>query len=193
MIQVRIHGRGGQGVVTAAEVLSVAAFEEGRYAQAFPTFGSERTGAPVVAFCRIDDRAIRVREPIVEPDVLIVQDPTLLHQVDVFGGLVPDAYVLINTTRTFTELGLADLTARLRPERLVAVPATELAREHLGRPLPNAALLGGFAALTGVVSLASVAAAIRERFPAKIAAGNVAAAEAAFAAAGLETPEAVGA
>jgi pyruvate ferredoxin oxidoreductase gamma subunit len=193
VIQVRIHGRGGQGVVTAAELLSVAAFEEGRYAQAFPTFGSERTGAPVVAFCRIDDRPIRVREPIVEPDVLIVQDPTLLHQVDLFGGVGPDAYVLLNTTRTFAELGLDDLAVRLRPERLVAVPATELAREHLGRPLPNAALLGGVAALTGVVSIASVVAAIWARFPAKIAAGNVAAAEAAFAAAQLETPEVVGA
>ena len=88
MFQVRIHGRGGQGVVTAAELLSVAAFEEGRYAQAFPTFGSERTGAPVVSFCRIDDRPIRVREPIVEPDALIVQDPTLLHQVDLFAALL---------------------------------------------------------------------------------------------------------
>ena len=97
LFQVRIHGRGGQGVVTAAELLSVAAFVEGRHAQAFPTFGSERTGAPVVAFCRIDDRPIRVREPIAEPDALIVQDPTLLHQVDLFAGLDPDGYVLINT------------------------------------------------------------------------------------------------
>ena len=87
MLQIRIHGRGGQGVVTAAELLSVAAFLEGRHAQAFPSFGSERTGAPVVAFCRIDDREIRVREPIVAPDALIIQDPTLLHQVDLFSGL----------------------------------------------------------------------------------------------------------
>src|SRR6185436_18304944 len=108
MIQVRIHGRGGQGVVTAAELLSVAAFAEGRFAQAFPTFGSERTGAPVVAFCRIDDRPIRLREPIVEPDALIVQDPTLVHQVDLFGGVPDDAFVLVNTTRSFGELGLSD-------------------------------------------------------------------------------------
>ena len=91
MFQVRIHGRGGQGVVTAAELLSLAAFDEGRYAQAFPSFGSERMGAPVVSFCRIDDREIRVREPVMEPDALIIQDPTLLHQVDVFGGLSPTA------------------------------------------------------------------------------------------------------
>ena len=98
MFQVRIHGRGGQGVVTAAEMLSVAAFEEGRHAQAFPSFGSERTGAPVVAFCRMDDREIRLREPIMAPDALIIQDPTLLHQVDVFAGIKPDGYLLINTS-----------------------------------------------------------------------------------------------
>src|ERR1700739_2612502 len=103
--QVRIHGRGGQGVVTAAEMLSVAAFNEGRFAQAFPSFGSERTGAPVVAFCRIDERPIRTREPVVEPDALIIQDPTLLHAVDVFAGLVPAGYVLLNSSRSFRELG----------------------------------------------------------------------------------------
>src|SRR5262245_22201812 len=179
MFQVRIHGRGGQGVVTAAELLSVAAFQDGRHAQAFPTFGSERTGAPVVSFCRIDDRPSRVREPIVAPDAVIVQDPTLLYQVDLFSGLGDDGVVLLNTGRTVAELGLADLAERLGPERLVTLPASELARESLGRPLPNAALLGGFAALTGQVSLASVAAAIRDRFPPRIAEGNVAAAEAA--------------
>ena len=135
-------------MVTAAELLSVAAFVEGRHAQAFPTFGSERTGAPVVAFCRIDDRPIRIREPIAEPDALIIQDPTLLHQVDVFAGLDPDGYILINSERGFDELGLGDFVKGFRPERLLTVPATELAREHLGRPLPNAVLLGGFAALS---------------------------------------------
>jgi pyruvate ferredoxin oxidoreductase gamma subunit len=191
MFQVRIHGRGGQGVVTAAELLSVAAFEGGRYAQAFPTFGSERTGAPVVAFCRIDDGPIRLREPIVDPDALIVQDPTLVQQVDLFGGVPDSAFVLVTTVRSFEELGLAELAARLRPERMLTVPATELAREHLGRPVPNAALLGAFAALTGVVTLESVTAAIRARFPAKLAEGNVAAAEAAFAAAPRATTEAI--
>ena len=87
MFQVRIHGRGGQGVVTAAEMLSVAAFLEGHWAQAFPSFGSERMGAPVTAFCRIDNKEIRSREPVAEPDALIIQDPTLLHQVSVFEGL----------------------------------------------------------------------------------------------------------
>jgi pyruvate ferredoxin oxidoreductase gamma subunit len=177
---VRIHGRGGQGVVTAAELLSVAAFTEGRHAQAFPSFGSERTGAPVVAFCRIDHAPIRVREPIARPDAVIVQDPTLLHQVDLFGGLDPDGFILINSTRGFDELGLGEFAARFRAERLLTVPATDIAREHLGRPLPNAVLLGGFAALAGIVSLASVGAAIRERFAGPIGDRNVAAAEAAF-------------
>ena len=191
MFQVRIHGRGGQGVVTAAELQSVAAFSEDRHAQAFPTFGSERTGAPVVAFCRFDDRPIRVREPITEPDALIVQDPTLLHQVDLFAGLKDDGYLLINTTRSFADLGLGELVGRFRAERLVTVPATELARQHLGRPLPNAALLGGFAALTETIALASVAAAIREKFPGSVGEANVAAAEAAYADVQARTKEAI--
>ncbi|HEY7457018.1 MAG TPA: 2-oxoacid:acceptor oxidoreductase family protein [Solirubrobacterales bacterium] len=178
--EVRIHGRGGQGVVTAAELLSVAAFDEGRHAQAFPSFGSERTGAPVVSFCRFGDRPIRTREPIAEPDALIVQDPTLLHQVDLFSGLRPQGYVLINSARGIEALGLAELGERFRPERLLCVPATELAREHLGRPLPNAALLGGFAALTGTLGLDSVLAAIRERFHGEPGERNAAAARACF-------------
>ena len=181
MLQVRIHGRGGQGVVTAAELLALAAFDEGRYAQAFPSFGSERTGAPVVSFCRIADCEIRIREPVMAPDVLIVVDPTLLHQVDVFGGLTPEGFILINTTRSFDELGLGEFVAGFRHERLLTVPASELAREHAGRPLANAALLGGFAALSGLVSLDAVVKAIRERFTGKVGEGNVAAAMAAYA------------
>lgn len=179
MFQVRIHGRGGQGVVTAAELLAQAAFDEGRHAQAFPSFGSERTGAPVVAFCRIADTAIRVREPVMAPDALIVQDETLLHHVDVFSGLLPTGYVLINSTRTFTELGLGQFASAA--DRFVTVPATELALEHLGRPVPNAVLLGAFAALTQVVSLDSVTDAIRAKFKGKLAEGNCAAATAAYA------------
>jgi len=181
MFQVRIHGRGGQGVVTAAELLSVAAFREGRHAQAFPSFGSERTGAPVVAFCRIDDKPIRLREPVLAPDAILIQDPTLLHQVDVFAGLAKDGYILINTSRTFEELGLGEFISGFRRERLCTVPATELALKHIGRPVPNAALLAGFAAVSGRISLASVEAAIREKFPAKVAEANVAAANLAYA------------
>ena len=137
MFQVRIHGRGGQGVVAAAEILSMASFDEGRHAQAFPSFGSERMGAPVVSYCRIDDRPIRTHEPIAEPDALIVQDATLVHQVDLFSGLTGEAYVLVNTSKSFEELGLADFAARFRPERLLTCPATALALEHVGRPAPQ--------------------------------------------------------
>lgn len=180
MLQVRFHGRGGQGVVTAAEMLSIAAFEQGRYAMAFPSFGSERTGAPVVAFCRIDDREIRLREPVLAPDVLIIQDPTLLHQVDVFQGLKPDGYVLINSTRSFDELGVGDIVRKFRHERLTNVPATEIAIKHLGRPVANAVLLGGFAALSGLITLDAVSHAIRDKFSGKVAEGNVAAAAEAY-------------
>lgn len=181
MFQVRIHGRGGQGVVTAAEMLSVAAFDEGRHAQAFPSFGSERMGAPVVAFCRISDREIRLREPIMEPDAIIIQDPTLLHQVDVFAGLKQDGYILINTNKTFDQLGLGDMIRDWRHERLCTVPAMELALKHVGRPVPNVPLLGGFAAIAGVLKIESVIKAIGERFSGKVAAGNIAAAKEAYA------------
>ncbi len=180
MLEVRIHGRGGQGVVTAAELLSVAAFDGGRHAQAFPNFGSERMGAPVVAFCRISDTPIRLREPIMQPDALIIQDPTLLNQVNVFQGLKANGYILINSTRSFEDMGLSDYVRGWSPERLCTVPATELALKHVGRPVPNAALLGGFAAISGIVSLEAVAKAIREKFPGKVAEGNVAAASAAY-------------
>ena len=180
MFQVRIHGRGGQGVVSAAEMLSVAAFLEGRHAQAFPSFGSERMGAPVMAFCRIDAKEIRLREPVMAPDALIIQDPTLLHQVDVFQGLKPEGYVLINSARSFDELGVGEFVQRFRRERLVNVPAGEIARAHLGRPLPNAALLGGFAAISGLITLDAVAKAIRDKFAGKVADANIAAAAEAF-------------
>jgi len=180
MFQVRIHGRGGQGVVTAAELLSVAAFTEGRYAQAFPSFGSERMGAPVVSYCRIADVPIRTHEPVAEPDALIIQDPTLLHQPGLLTGLGPDGYLLINSAREAGALDLGDAAARMRPGRLLVVPATQLAMTLLGRPLPGAALLGGFAAACGQVRLESVTAAIEERFTGAVAEGNVAAATAAF-------------
>ena len=180
MFQVRIHGRGGQGVVAAAEILSMAAFDEGRFAQAFPSFGSERMGAPVVSYCRIDDRPIRTHETIAEPDALIVQDPTLVHQVDLFGGLADDAYVLVNTSKSFEGLGLAEFASRFRPGRLLTCPATALALEYVGRPLPNAALLGGFAALTGRISLDALEKAISERFAGVVGTANAAAARAAF-------------
>ncbi len=163
-------------MVTAAELLSVAAFTEGRHAQAFPSFGSERMGAPVVSYCRIDDRPIRTREPVMEPDALLIQDVTLVHQVDLFAGLSADGYVLINTTRSFDALGLGALAHQFRPDRLASCPATEIALEQLGRPLPNSALLGGFAALTNQISVDALASAVRQRYPGPLGERNVAAA-----------------
>jgi pyruvate ferredoxin oxidoreductase gamma subunit len=180
MFQVRIHGRGGQGVVTAAELLSIAAFTEGRHAQAFPTFGSERTGAPVTSFCRIDDEPIGIREPIAEPDALVIQDPTLLHQVDVFSGLAGDGYLLLNSSKDLDELGLQSLLPNRPSGRAMTLPATEIAREVIGRPVPNAVLLGGFAALSGVISMDSLAKAIGEKFKGTVAERNVAAARTAY-------------
>ena len=180
MFQIRIHGRGGQGVVTAAELLSVAAFREGKNAQAFPSFGSERMGAPVVAFCRIDDHEIRSREPVMQPDAVIIQDPTLLHTVDVFGGLNPNGYVLINTEKDIEALDIGPNVASLPAGRVRTVGATEIALARIGRPIPNAALLGAFAAQTGEIGLEAVKAAIEERFPGSMGEKNIAAAEAAF-------------
>ena len=176
MFQVRIHGRGGQGVVTGAEMLSMAAFFEGRHAQAFPSFGSERTGAPVVAFCRIADQEIRLREPILEPDCLIVQDATLFKVMDVFAGLRSEGYLLVNTNKNFDEIHIRAAADRLPKGHAVIVPATEFALKHVGRPVPNAALLGAFAALTRFVHVDSVKRAVEEAFPGKVGAANIAAA-----------------
>jgi pyruvate ferredoxin oxidoreductase gamma subunit len=173
MIEIRIHGRG-----------SVAAFDEGRHAQAFPSFGSERMGAPVVSFCRIDDKEIRLREPIQEPDAVIVQDPTLFHSVDVFSGLKKDGFVLVNSARSFDELGITEVVRQFPEGHVRAVGATEIAVKHVGRPVPNAALLGGFAAMTGQLKLESVEKAIMNKFPGDIGKANVAAAREAYALAG---------
>ncbi len=178
MFQVRFHGRGGQGVATAAGLLAAAAFGEGRHAQAVP--GSEQTGAPMMSSCRIDDQPIHTHEPVSEPDALIIQDPTLLHQAELFAGLGRDGYMLINSARDFTELGLDEFVKDFRRDRLLVVPASSLALTHLGRPLPGGALLGGFAALTWAVSLDSVLAAINDKFTGQVAEGNAAAARAAF-------------
>lgn len=178
MFQVRIHGRGGQGVVTAAELLAQAGFDEGKHAQAFPSFGSERTGAPVVSFCRMSENPIRVREPIMEPDALIIQDATLLKQIDVFAGLKPGGFVVINAKVSKEELDIPDEVRS--SATIVIVPATEIAMEHIGRPVPNAVLLGAFAALTEFISLTAVTDAVSHKFKAKIAESNSRAATVAY-------------
>jgi pyruvate ferredoxin oxidoreductase gamma subunit len=166
MFQVRFHGRGGQGVVTSAELLAIAAFTEGRYAQAFPSFGSERMGAPVMSFCRIDDKPIRTHEPVTGPDALIVQDATLLRQPDLIADLAPGGCLLVNSPHPVSGA--------------IAIPASRLAMTHLGRPLPGVPLLGAFAAVTGAVSLDSLAATVTEKFSGTVADGNIAAAREAY-------------
>ncbi len=161
MFEVRIHGRGGQGVVAAAEMLSVAAFLEGKHTQAFPSFGLERTGAPVVAFCRILDKEIRVREADPDPEALIVQDPTLFKGNDITEGLKRDGRLIVNTARSPEEMHLEAIAAQLTRGHATTPPPTELALEHIGRPAPNTSLLGAFAAEVGIVSLANVFEAIR--------------------------------
>jgi pyruvate ferredoxin oxidoreductase gamma subunit len=188
MFQIRFHGRGGQGAVTAAELLSVAAFNGGQYAQAFPSFGSERMGAPVAAFCRIAEHPIRTREPVITADAVVIQDATLLHAVEVFQGLRESGWVLVNTARDVAALGLGDLEQRMPAGHVRAVPATELAKIHMGRPLPNAVLLGALAALTGTVSLACLHGAIRSRFEGAVADANVAAATAGYDCVGRRPP-----
>lgn len=180
MVEIRIHGRGGQGVVTASDLIAYAAFAEGSYAQAFPSFGSERTGAPIVSYSRVRDTKIRTREPVLYPDVVIVQDQTLLPIVDVFGGLKDDGYALINSKKSLEELGLAEFAAKYPEGHIVTVPANSIAREHTGRTVPNAVLLGAFAALTGLCKLESVSAAIMQRFGGEVGQKNAAAAKAAY-------------
>jgi len=179
MFQIRIHGRGGQGVVSAAELLSIAAFAEGKHSQAVPSFGSERMGAPVVAYVRMDDKEIELREPVLDPDLLIVQDPTLFNAIDVLSGLKSDGYLLINSTRSPDELGISEAVQRLPDGHVLTVPATELAMRHLNRSTPNTVLLGALTAVRDLIALESVFTAIRQKFPNKVAEMNIAAAQAA--------------
>lgn len=159
MKEVRIHGRGGQGVVTSAELLAAAAFDDGKFSQAFPFFGFERRGAPIVSFVRIDKYPIRLRSHIYNPDYVIVQDPTLLDVVDVTSGLRPDGMVIANTEKEPENLGL-NVEIRIR-----TINATKIAMEVLGRPIMNTALIGAFAGATGEVSVESIKNAVKSRFP----------------------------
>ena len=173
MFQVRIHGRGGQGVVTAAELLSVAAFLEGKYAQAFPSFGSERMGAPLVAYCRISDKEIRLREPILEPNTVIIQDRTVIIPANAFEGIVENGFALINSSTPIINENLKNINVK-------CIDATNIALENIGRPIPNSVLIGGFAALTGILKLDSVLEAIKSKFSGALAEKNIAAATIAY-------------
>jgi pyruvate ferredoxin oxidoreductase gamma subunit len=162
MYQIRLHGRGGQGVVTAAELIAIAAFTDGKEAQAFPSFGVERTGAPIEAFARIDDKPIRTREHVYEPDVLIIQDPTLIGTVDVAKGCGKKTKVIINTAQAKENVNI-----NLPKENIYALDATKIALEELGRNIVNTVIIGAFAKVTGLITLESLKKAVEEKFSAK--------------------------
>lgn len=174
MKEIRIHGRGGQGSVTAAELIAQAAFYGGQFAQAFPNFGVERRGAPVTAFARLDNKFIRRRSQIYEPDYIIIQDATLVDGVDVFLGAKKGTVALINT-----EKPKSDFKASVGV-KIITVPATKIAIDIIGKPIINTVLLGAFAALSGLIKLSAVERAINERFEGEIAKKNIAAARKGF-------------
>lgn len=174
MNQIRIHGRGGQGSVTLAHLIAEAAFEEGQWAQAFPSFGVERRGAPVEAFARLDDEQITDRSHVDHPDAVLVQDASLLEFVDVTAGVPDDGTLVVNSAADPDELPLST------DADVVTVDATDIALEHLGQPIMNTALLGAFARATGLLEVDSVAAVIRDEFPGERGEQNVRASKAAF-------------
>ncbi len=175
MIEIRIHGRGGQGAVIASKALACALFAEGKWVQSFPAFGVERRGAPVTAFTRAAEGRIHLRCQIYEPDQLIVLDPTLIEAVDVTAGLKEDGFILINARR-------APETFELGPFQLATVDASAIALAHqLGtpqQPIVNTAILGAYARASGVVSLESVLEAIAEAVPGAAEANQAAARQA---------------
>ncbi|RXE55863.1 pyruvate ferredoxin oxidoreductase [Methanoculleus taiwanensis] len=173
MRELRIHGRGGQGSVTAAELIAVAAFESGVYAQAFPAFGVERRGAPVQAFVRFSDKKIRLRSQVYEPDYVIVQDSTLIKDVNVFQGLKDGGIAIINTERA-PDGGLPEGV------KVLTIDATSIALEVLGVPITNTTLMGAFAAATGEIELGALENALRHRFAGSMADKNVLAARRAY-------------
>lgn len=167
MKEIRVHARAGQGAITTAMILATAAFVEGKYALAFPNFGAERLGAPMNAFIRIDSQPIRKRSQVRHPDYVLVQDPTLIKDFDVTEGMDDNGLVIINTPT---------LTSQIKPrgQRIITVPASLIAEEIMGRAdRANTALLGAFVAATGEVSLESLIAGTRQRFPGPMGEKNV--------------------
>jgi 2-oxoacid:acceptor oxidoreductase gamma subunit (pyruvate/2-ketoisovalerate family) len=169
MEQIRLHGRGGQGVVTAAELIAIAAYKDGRQAQAFPSFGVERTGAPIQAFARIDDKFIRNREQVYHPDILIILDPSLIGLVDMTGDCDKNVRVVVNTTQTAEELKLTygPKKEQLPLKNIFTADATKIALEILGRNLANTTILGVLAKAIDMISLQGLHEAIKEKFEEK--------------------------
>ena len=171
MIEIRFHGRGGQGAVTAAEILAKAAFEDGKYSQAFPFFGVERRGAPVMAFSRIDDKPIRRRYQVYNPDYVVILDEGLLEVVDVFSGIKEGGKIILNTKEDFKTDKNVDF---------YTIDATGIALDILGVNIVNTVMLGAFAGATGEVSLESIIKIIKETFSGGIGEKNAKAAETAY-------------
>lgn len=176
MLEVRIHGRGGQGAVTSAELVALAAINEGKFAQSMPSFGPERRGAPVQAFLRVSDEKIRFRGEILKPDVVVVLDEGLLSVVDVTSGLKSGGCVVVNTK--LTPEGLR--RAHGFKDRIVAVDASKIAREVLGVPITNTTMVGALLKAVDIVPLEAMKNPIDHRFNPKLAAKNIAAMEKAF-------------
>ncbi|RZN32017.1 MAG: pyruvate ferredoxin oxidoreductase subunit gamma [Methanosarcinales archaeon] len=174
MKEIRIHGRGGQGSVTAAELLAIAAFEDGLYSQAFPAFGVERRGAPVMAFVRLSDTVIRLRSQVYDPDYVIVQDATLIETVDVAGGLKAEGIIIVNTEHKPEDLNLKT-KAEVR-----TIDATGIALDIIGKPIMNTVMLGAFAGASGVVTAGSIKHAVQDRFPGKVGEKNADAVQGAY-------------
>ena len=175
MIEIRFHGRGGQGSVTSAELLALAAIGEGKYAQAFPSFGPERRGAPVVAFCRISEQPIRIRANIYEPDIVVVLDPTLLKIVNVAAGLKSSG-IVVTTSKDSPEMVRETLGIK---NRIAVVDAIKIAMEVLGLPITNTAMLGALIRAADLVKRESFIPPLKERFG-RIAERNIAAFERAY-------------
>lgn len=159
MKQIRIHGRGGQGVVTAAELIAISAFMDGKESQAFPSFGVERTGAPIEAYARINDEFIKTREQVYNPDVLIVQDSTLLNTADITHGADNNTLVIVNTAKPVEELKI-----KLPKENIFTIDATKIALDIIGKNLANTVILGAFAKATGLITLEGLKKAIKQKF-----------------------------
>ena len=158
MIEIRFHGRGGQGAVTAAEMLAKAAGHDGKYVQAFPSFGPERRGAPVRAFCRIDNKPITIRSEVYEPDYLVVLEPSLLD-IDVKEGMKKGSVLVVNSDK---------IVANVDGRKAYSFDATNMALKTIGKDIVNTAILGAFAKATKVVTLESLLKVVAEKFPGKL-------------------------
>ena len=169
MKEIRIHGRGGQGSLVLAQFMAIAALEDNKYGQAFPFLGGggERRGKPIMAYCRLADQPIRLRSRVSDPDYVIVQDATIISELDITEGLKTDGLILVNTESDLSRWGLDQKNLKV-----FSFSGETLAREILGKPIINTALLGAFAALTDEISLEAALSAVKSKFPGEIGKKN---------------------